>query len=324
MKFLETHFEEYIGQVKEKNLHPRLKKIYDRLPNKLVDMPNLIFYGPCGVGKYSQMLFAIQKYSSTELKYEKRMSIAYDKKQYYFKISDVHFEVDFALLGCNSKMLWHDIYQQILDVLSVKSEQSGIIVCKNFQTIQNELLENFYSYMADNGIYSALYNVKFVFLCEAISFLPNNIMNCCEVIHISRPTRSSYRKILNDETISLIPLENISNIKCLRTNTMELMSPFKLICDKIILNILNIEELNFLKFRDTIYDLFIYDLNIYECIWYILTTFIKMEKISSEKEIMSAIMRKTYLFLKYYNNNYRPIYHLESYLFYLTSVIYEY
>jgi len=36
---------------------------------------------------------------------------------------------------------------------------------------------------------------------------------------------------------------------------------------------------------------------------------------------MSEIMLKTYSFLKYYNNNYRPIYHLESYLFYLMRII---
>jgi hypothetical protein len=31
---------------------------------------------------------------------------------------------------------------------------------------------------------------------------------------------------------------------------------------------------------------------------------------------ISDIMRKMFSFLKYYNNNYRPIYHLESILFY--------
>jgi hypothetical protein len=325
MKFLETHFDEYIGKVKEINLHPRLQKIYERLPKKLSNMPNLIFYGPYGIGKYSQMLFAIHRYSSTELKYEKKLSISYDKKQYFFKISDIHFEVDFALLGCNSKMLWHEIYQQVLDVLSVKQEQTGIIVCKNFHCIQNELLENFYSYMADNNIQGMLYNVKFIFLCEAMSFLPNNILNCCEVINVSRPTRKMYAKIVNEENMSNmsnIPLKSISNIKCIHTSTVELMTPYKLICDKIITNIVNIDELNFLKFRDMIYDLFIYDLNIYECIWYILTSLIQSGKIKKEK--MPIVMNKTYLFFKYYNNNYRPIYHLESYLFYLTSIIYEY
>ena len=39
---------------------------------------------------------------------------------------------------------------------------------------------------------------------------------------------------------------------------------------------------------------------------------------------MSEILLKTYNFLKYYNNNYRPIYHLESYLFYLTRIIHEF
>ena len=72
MKFYETHFEEYVEQVKQKNLHPTLEKIYQEFPSQLEELPNLLFYGPSGVGKYSQMLFSIQKYSPSFLKYEKK------------------------------------------------------------------------------------------------------------------------------------------------------------------------------------------------------------------------------------------------------------
>ena len=96
------------------------------------------------------------------------------------------------------------------------------------------------------------------------------------------------------------------------------MYPYKIICDKIIKEITEVNELKFLKFRDLLYDVFIYGLDITDCVWYILTNLIQKKKIGEKK---SEILLKTYIFLKHYNNNYRPIYHLENYLFYLTSII---
>jgi hypothetical protein len=317
MKFLETHFEEYTNAVIKENLHPKLDKLFDRFPDSLDKLGNIIFYGPSGVGKYSQMLYSIKKYSPTELKYEKKISLTYDKKQYFFKISDIHYEIDMSLLGCNSKLLWHDIYQQIVDILSAKTDKTGIIVCKDFQNIHSELLENFYSYMQDNN--ENAINVKFILLTEEISFIPDAIINCCEIINIGRPSKISYTKCLKQKMPVDMKIENIVNIKYLHVNVCELMFPYKIICDKILKEMTEIHDLKFLKFRDLLYDIFIYNLDITDCIWYILTNLINQKKI--KKENLSFILLKTYNFLKYYNNNYRPIYHLESYLFYLTSII---
>ena len=96
MKFHETHFEEYI---KKENLHPKLEKIYNNnFPKTINKLGNLIFFGPSGVGKYTQMLNSIKKYSPSELKYEKKLSLTFNKQQYFFKISDIHFEIDMSLL----------------------------------------------------------------------------------------------------------------------------------------------------------------------------------------------------------------------------------
>ena len=320
MKFLESHFEEYINAVKKINLHPKLEKCFSKFPNTLDKLGNLIYYGPSGVGKYSQMLFSIKKYSPTDLKYEKKLIVTYDKKQYLFKISDIHYEIDMSLLGCNSKLLWHDIYQQIVDILSAKNDKSGIIVCKNFNNIHSELLENFYSYMQDNN--SKAVNIKFILITEEVSFIPDSILNCCEIIHISRPTRISYTKCINKKIPIDIKIENIVNIKYLHSGVNEIMYPYKIICDKILKEMININELKFLNFRDLLYDIFIYNLDITVCIWYILTNLIQLKLI--KKKHLSNILLKTYSFFKYYNNNYRPIYHLESYLFYLISIIYEF
>ena len=118
MKFLETHFNEYIQSSKNVNLHPSLHSTFNKFPKKICDLKNIIFYGPPGVGKYTQMLNSIQQYSPSELKYEKKLTCTYNKYDYIFKISDIHFEIDMSLLGCHSKLLWNDIFITINDVLS--------------------------------------------------------------------------------------------------------------------------------------------------------------------------------------------------------------
>ena len=319
MKFYETHFEEYIHESDRINLHQKMKKKYDNFPKKISELKNLLFYGPSGSGKYTQMLNSIKKYSPTELKYEKKISLTYNKQQYFFKISDIHYEIDMSLLGCNSKLLWHEIYQQIIDIISAKTDKSGIIVCKYFHEIHSELLDNFYSYMQQN--YTLNVDLKFIIITKEISFIPDNILNCCEIININRPSKTAYVKCINNKLPSQLKLENITNIKILHLYNEDLMLQYKIICNKIINNLINVNDLHFLKFRDILYDIFIYNLDITDCIWYILSSLIKQEQISSED--LSNILIKTYAFYQYYNNNYRPIYHVENYFLYLAKIIHK-
>jgi len=218
-----------------------------------------------------------------------------------------------SLLGCNSKLLWHDIYQQIIDSLSAKSHKTGIIVCKYFHEIHSELLENFYSYMQQNN--SIGVNIKYIIITEQLSFIPNNILNCCEIINIVRPTKTMYAKCLKEKMPNKLMLDSITNIKILHNYNQELMVQYKIICNKIINNLLNYKDINFLKFRDILYDIFIYNLDINDCIWYIVTVLVEKDKFNNNH--ISEILIQTYCFFRYYNNNYRPIYHLEKYLYFL-------
>jgi hypothetical protein len=314
MKFLETHFEEYIN-VKE-NLHPKMEKVFAKFPKNFTALKNIIFYGPSGTGKYTQMLKSIKHYSPSELKYEKKISLTYNKQPIFFKISDIHYEIDMSLLGCNSKLLWHEIYLQIIDIISAKVDKSGIILCKNFQEIHSELLENFYSYMQQN---TNTIDLKYILITDSISFIPDSILNCCETIHIARPSKTIYNKCLKSKLPLDIKLQNINNIKGI---SIQLIDSHKFICKKIIDAMININDLKMLKFRDLLYDIFIYNLNITDCIWYILTNLNDQNKI--DKKDLSLILVKTFSFFQYYNNNYRPIYHLEQYLYYIISVIHKY
>ena len=317
MKFLETHFEEYIN-VKE-NMHSKLDKIFSKFPKKIQSLKNIIFYGPSGIGKYTQMLKSIKQYSPSELKYEKKIRLTYNKQQFFFKISDIHYEIDMSLLGCNSKLLWHEIYLQIIDIISAKTEKSGIILCKNFQEIHSELLENFYSYIQKN---TNIVDLKYILITDSISFIPDTILNCCETIHISRPSKTIYNKCLKYKLNPDIKLNNINNIKGLNCTTIQMIDSHKFICNKIIDAIININDLKMLKFRDLLYDIFIYNLNITDCVWYILINLNEKNKI--EAEDLSIILVKTYSFFQYYNNNYRPIYHLEQYLYSIISLMHKY
>jgi hypothetical protein len=116
-----------------------------------------------------------------------------------------------------------------------------------------------------------------------------------------------------------IKLETITNIKNLNFYNEELMLEYKIICNKIIKNLINIEEIQFLKFRDMLYDMFIYNLDISDCIWYIIYTLANENKIC--KEHITEILIKTYTFFQYYNNNYRPIYHMENYFLSIAKII---
>ena len=314
MKFYETHFEDYLH---EETIHPKLSKYYDSFPNDIKIFKNLIFYGPSGVGKYSQVLMAIKKYSPSELKYEKKISLNFNKSIYYIKISDIHYEVDMSLLGCQGKLLWNEIFLHIIDIIYVtKSNNTGIIICKYFEKINTELLEIFYSYM--QNMQSENIQIKFILITEDISFIPDNILNICCVVPVERPSKNTYNKYFKNKNINNI--NNINNIKTI-TNNLDIINTHEMICDTIIKNIINYKELKYINFREILYDIFIYNINIFEAIWYILYELVKLDKINENN--INKILIKTYRFFQYFNNNYRPIYHLESYLLYLILVINE-
>jgi hypothetical protein len=362
MKYYESHYEEYLQSMDTHNIHPELKQVYDNLPATINQLPNLIVYGPGGCGKYTQVLNIIKRYSPSGLKYDKKITAQTDKLNYAYRISDIHYEVDMSLLGCNSKTLWHEIFFQIVDIISIKPDKSGIILCKNFHSIHNELLDVFYSYIQHAKTVHSHLHIPFILLTEHVSFIHNNILNCCSQISIPRPENTEYIQMakyihqppetMRDnetfiKTISskhqMITQKSKSQIETILgqvdtnylINTKEIRSfrlasspdelpkdIFNIICDNIIQEIKNHKSLSFLDFRDSLYDILTYNLDITDCLWYILHYFIHEKYL--ENVNMCEVLEKIFVFLKYYNNNYRPIYHLESIFFYLLLTINDY
>ena len=348
MKFYETTSEEYIAALDNYNLHPEWGAEY--FPSSLKTFENMIVYGPAGSGKYTQVLNILRRFSQSDLKYEKKLTVQSEKQTYCFHLSDIHYEVDMSFLGCNSKSLWHDIFFQIVDIISVKPDKMGVIVCKNFHMIHNELLEIFYSYIQR----MTSTTIKFIIITEHISFIPNNILNSCAVISIKKPEKGELFELIKKnakgfkeattfqkrlagkscsiektkEVLSSIDTNTILNLKEIQSFSLVKSAEnlpvdiFNIICDKIISELEDFANIPFTQFRDSLYDIMIYNLDVVECVWYILVYFIKTNKFSGED--ISDIMQKTYSFLQYYNNNYRPIYHLENIMFYIINKLKKY
>tara|TARA_B100000902_G_scaffold394967_1_gene452466 strand:+ start:5745 stop:6704 length:960 start_codon:yes stop_codon:yes gene_type:complete len=318
MKYLSSRFEEYISECNSSNLHEELKDINDKLSKKIKKQNNIIYYGPCGTGKYTQALHYIQQFSPSVLKYERKIIVTTsNKKSYQFKVSDIHFEIDIQLLGCNAKVLFNEIYNNIIDIVSTKQNKTFFILCKNFHNIHSELLEIFNSYMQSLNHM----NVKLIYiiLTENISFINDNILKRCQIIPICRPTKKTYEKTLN---VSLSKkTHKINNIKNIISEIDDLENINKKIVDLLIFNIKNYKKINFLEFRDTIYNIFICNLDLSECLHQIITHFIAIGSLKNKN--IDNVFFKLCKFYKLYNNNYRPIYHLESFLYYLCKVVNE-
>jgi DNA polymerase III delta prime subunit len=319
MKYLSSRFDEYIAECEKKNIHSNMKPIFSSLQNNINKLSHLIFYGPPGIGKYTQSLMFIKKFSQSNLKYERKINIAFNqKKSFIFKLSDIHFEIDMELLGCNAKVLFNDIYNNILDIFNTSKTNNVFILCKNFHCIHNELLDIFYSYM--QSLNHKNITLHYILITENISFIPNNILNRCQIISFKKPTKSTYNKhfksILDNNNF-----HKFDNIKNIIHNIDSLNNIHSKITNKIIHNIDNYKDINYLQFRDIIYDIFIYKLDLNNCIFDILHHFILKDKINNDNIL--NILSKLYIFFKFYNNNYRPIYHLENYFYYLCTIIHD-
>jgi len=81
-------------------------------------------------------------------------------------------------------------------------------------------------------------------------------------------------------------------------------------------------KIKYIDLREQIYELLIYNIDIITSIQYIIFTLLSNNEIDQSK--INDILDHTFISVKYYNNNYRPIYHIESILLYITAKIHNY
>tara|TARA_B110000285_G_C15095256_1_gene601582 strand:+ start:173 stop:1180 length:1008 start_codon:yes stop_codon:yes gene_type:complete len=322
MKYHETHFQDYLKQKEKYNVHEPINTSIGPFIN------HTIIYGPCGSGKYSESLQLIQNYSKTNLKMEKKMEYQTEKGTFFYKISDIHFEIDIDLLGCNAKQNLTDIFIQITEIVVLRPERKGIILCKNFDKIHIEIVNLFYNFL----YYEKTCNIpnielKFVILTNTISFLPYNILNICDIICLHKPNSMEYTKLLEVNTentdrsdISDYEFTNLKELYYYK-KTPNHTDNFDTITTNIIQFILNCNnKTDLCEFREILYDILTYNIDIEECFYFVLCHFIENKYLNSNR--VSHIIQLLNNNMKYYNNNYRPIYHIER-LFYSILINYH-
>lgn len=318
MKYYANKFEEYLITNERKQLHSTILK-HIHLTNDIHKLSNIIIYGPPGIGKYTQSLNIIKHYSLSNLKYERKINITFNKKDYFFKVSDIHIEIDMDLLGCNAKTLFNDIFYHTMNIFSGKELNTCIILCKNFHNIHSDLLNIFYSYM--QNMLNNKINLKFIIITEHLSFMPKNIINICNIVSFNRPSKTKYNNCLNMKNINNGNIQHIKNIKNLKSNIFNINDKFKDNCHQLINMIENYQDIKFINVRDKLYSLCINNYDIFHVIYYILQYLIKNKRITNDK--FHKILINIYKTIRLYNNNYRPIFHLEKIIYYLIIIIHE-
>ena len=92
-----------------------------------------------------------------------------------------------------------------------------------------------------------------------------------------------------------------------------------MIVDYIVDAILNYENIDMMSMRDHIYSILIFQHDVYRTLYGVLARLTETGHLS--RDCLCDLFIFTYQFLKFYNNNYRPIYHLENYVYYLCKII---
>ena len=298
MKCVSNKMEYYINNIKRENLHPYLNNVYKSFYIKSneecenINSPNLIFYGPSNIGKYTQSLFYIHHFSPSKLKYERKIIVNTNSKiSQSLKVSDIHIEIDMELLGCNARVTFNDIYSQAIDIFSAKKNKSGFILCKNFHKIHNELLDVFYSYMQNLDHIGV--KIKFIIITDHIAFIPENITKKCQIVCMKKPNKTTYEKCMKENIKSKgdknthisgiqdefmlkysnmksknikyndADIDNNDNNKYLNDMcNKHLLQKEEIVAEILYKKIINYEEMNYAENRDILYDILIYDINI--------------------------------------------------------------
>jgi hypothetical protein len=183
-----------------------------------------------------------------------------------------------------------------------------------------DLLDIFYSYMQTSFVLSSL-TVRFILLCEHVSFLPTLILENVDIISVRRPSRESYMRLPKLGAAGGLPsrlchIENIKELYFVRNWDLYLSKRLlHLVSMPILYELKNIDSFSYIRFRDLLYDILVYNVEVSDCLWFIISRLI--ENGVSDTHLLS----KTFMFFKYYNNNYRPIFHLEYMFLGLMAVI---
>jgi hypothetical protein len=289
---------------RERPLHPALIPYFDALPVDVCALPPLVFYGPPGVGKYTQALAVIAAFSPSGLHYEKKLSLPAGpggREPMTLPISDVHFEVDMALPGCGGRSAWAEVHSCIVDAVLARPRKAAIVLCKNFHDAPADLVRVFFSYMQERPDRIAL---RYVLLTEHLSRVPESVVARCRVIPVPRPDRAAYTRAL-----SCAPSAPPRNMLSVGAPSRE-PSVEKMAAGSAVAALRGVKSLDVLGAREAIYAGLVRNMDIGEWVWQLVHQF--AGKRDTRPGFACGALECVHEFYQTYSGNYRPIYHLEK------------
>uniref|UniRef100_A0AB39JC77 Uncharacterized protein n=1 Tax=Florenciella sp. virus SA2 TaxID=3240092 RepID=A0AB39JC77_9VIRU len=226
-------------------------------------------------------------YSLNLLKHKSKSNLKYSRKIVFnYNSNDLFFNISDIHIEIDFELLGVNEYGIFIDFFNhikdniVLNNKTYYILCLNFQNIKKELLEVFYIFMNHN-------NIHFIFLTNQISFIHNNILKISIVKKLYNPPllyeNQSQQDYLN-KLISII----VKKDPCL------------------------------FEIREIIYNILVFNYNIYESFQLIIDKLIKQNYI--EMSDLNNVMKEYTQFICKYNNNYRSIFHIESFILVLINL----
>lgn len=167
-------------------------------PSVLAAIPHLLIHSPPHQAKdaYRECMQFLQTYSSMQLTNPasfKKLHVPFEKKKMSLQLrkSDVHVEIDFSVLSCNSKLVWNTLYT-FLSRLTNRGN-ALVVLCHACEHIQPSFLPMLYYYLQDNHALprTALRRrLTFFFFTSNAAVFPPSIRHCCVPVSFSIPIAS--------------------------------------------------------------------------------------------------------------------------------------
>tara|TARA_Y100000992_G_scaffold217784_1_gene150575 strand:- start:363 stop:1175 length:813 start_codon:yes stop_codon:yes gene_type:complete len=235
---------------------------------------HIIVYGSNSIDNYCYILNMLKKQSKSQLKYSRRIAINFRSEEILFNISDIHVEVDFDLLGVSEYNIFLELFRHVTENV-VSTKKKIYIVCINFKNIKQELLSIFYTFLNTDRIH-------FIFSTTNISFICDKILQETAIKKIKKTTPNIQQPNIEKY------IDELANFIMVDKNK------------------------SFFELRELLYKILVFNIKIHDFLYELLVVLIKNEYIVFSQ--INNVLKEYTKFVSKYNNNYRPIYHIESYI----------
>jgi hypothetical protein len=161
-----------------------------------------------------------------------------------------------------------------------------------------------------NTVNNITHSKKYYIICKHFEVIKNELL---EVFNVFLRNPNMIFIICTNAISYLTPeIKQKCNIKVVKNKSKELNVNYEHLIEPII-KIITTQEVDYLKIRDKLYAILIYNMDIHLFFREIIIRLYEVNYITQIDDDILAIIRK-------YNNNYRSIYHLESFVYYFIQL----